>query len=547
MRFFTLLSLVAGVFYSNSSFAQAQFAAPMSYPFNADSYRALTYDLNRDSKPDVIIAGGGANKAAVLLSTATGTLGSATYYPTVGACGGVALGRVDCDNYADLLLADFGLSNGAGSVQVLPGQAGGTFGPAATITANGHPQHVAALDLNGDNFADLLTLDKASGTLSSQLHTGSCSAVGYSTSTNYATASGAFSAERLQLLDLNHDNYQDVLVLNQANPSGQGLSYLLGAPGGTFGTAATLSTGTGIPADVQLGYLNSDSYPDLVLINGNTVGVMLSQASSPYIQALTTYPLPANALAVTVADVTGDYQDDVVALLNDGSVVVLAGQNGGTLGAAATVKVATVSSNAQLLAADFNGDYKTDLAVVSSGAVQVLLNTTGTLPVQLVSFTARRVAAAAVLTWATATETRNAGFTVERSADGQTWQAVKQVVGHGTSSQAHTYSYSEPTDAGAVYYRLAQRDTDGTTTYSPVRALPAVDAPVVLYPNPSAGTFSIGDGGHDVRVRDALGRAAAATLGPDGQVQLAQPLPGLYFVEWLAAGDVPRRAKVVVR
>lgn len=97
------------------------------------------------------------------------------------------------------------------------------------------------------------------------------------------------------------------------------------------------------------------------------------------------------------------------------------------------------------------------------------------LPVALVAFAAQRQAADGLLTWVTASELHNAYFQVESSSDGATFAALGRVVGAGTSASAHAYQFLDANlsryAAPQVYYRLRQVDTDGTSTYSPVRIL----------------------------------------------------------------------------
>jgi len=115
------------------------------------------------------------------------------------------------------------------------------------------------------------------------------------------------------------------------------------------------------------------------------------------------------------------------------------------------------------------------------------------LPVSLVAFTAERLRADGLLKWTTASELNNAYFQVESSVDGRTFQPLGQVVGAGTSSQAHSYQFTDANlaryAAPLVYYRLRQVDQGGASAYSPVRT---VQVPLVAgllvqaYPNPSA-------------------------------------------------------------
>ncbi|WP_139923108.1 T9SS type A sorting domain-containing protein [Hymenobacter sp. DG01] len=114
------------------------------------------------------------------------------------------------------------------------------------------------------------------------------------------------------------------------------------------------------------------------------------------------------------------------------------------------------------------------------------------LPVQLVSFTARRVGPDALLRWTTAQELNNAGFEVESSPDGRTFRSVGRVAGHGTTTQRHDYQLTDPNLARyqvpLVYYRLRQLDQDGTATTSQVQtvAVPSEALPlaVQVYPTP---------------------------------------------------------------
>lgn len=77
--------------------------------------------------------------------------------------------------------------------------------------------------------------------------------------------------------------------------------------------------------------------------------------------------------------------------------------------------------------------------------------------------------------WQTASELKNDHFVVENSADGTSFQALGQVAGAGTCSQAHQYQFTDKTwratPPGLVYYLLRQADTDGAGTYSPVRTV----------------------------------------------------------------------------
>ncbi len=100
---------------------------------------------------------------------------------------------------------------------------------------------------------------------------------------------------------------------------------------------------------------------------------------------------------------------------------------------------------------------------------------TTNLPVELTSFTATRDGADVVLSWATASETSNAGFFVEQQAaaaeakesEPAVWVQLGYVEGAGTTTEPRSYRYrATGLDPGAHRFRLKQIDFDGAFTYS---------------------------------------------------------------------------------
>lgn len=116
------------------------------------------------------------------------------------------------------------------------------------------------------------------------------------------------------------------------------------------------------------------------------------------------------------------------------------------------------------------------------------------LPVHLVSFDGRIDNNGAYLVWKTATELNSASFTLQRSNDGASWTNIETLAGAGTTNNATTYEYRDRLPAsGMNYYRLEQKDADGSVSYSRIIAMRASDiAEVRISPNPIAGnTFRI--------------------------------------------------------
>ena len=118
------------------------------------------------------------------------------------------------------------------------------------------------------------------------------------------------------------------------------------------------------------------------------------------------------------------------------------------------------------------------------------------LPTELLYFNAKPDNTQVDLTWATAMEANSDYFTVERSADGITFDSVLRVgtlAPDGNSNIQLDYSAYDLTPLqGASFYRLKQTSLDGSTKYSGVVAVNFTQqAPIAIYPNPSRGTVYV--------------------------------------------------------
>jgi hypothetical protein len=111
------------------------------------------------------------------------------------------------------------------------------------------------------------------------------------------------------------------------------------------------------------------------------------------------------------------------------------------------------------------------------------------VPVELNSFSAKTTGTYIELNWATATETNNKGFELQKSLDKETWNTIEFINGFGTSSELHNYKYIDKNPSkGKSYYRLVQQDFDGTQkTYDAIEVsynLPVEFSLVQNFPNP---------------------------------------------------------------
>lgn len=163
----------------------------------------------------------------------------------------------------------------------------------------------------------------------------------------------------------------------------------------------------------------------------------------------------------------------------------------------------------------FNPDNPSEVWVATFGH-GILLGTPAPLPVELASFSASRRGAEVVLRWTTAMERSNAGFEIQRSADRREWTTLDLLPGSGDSDEEKRWTWTDRTATAsqAHWYRLVQRDMDGSRHFSAplyvdAGSLLAIEASLSPMPVNDGGTLSLALAGADhirIFVVDLLGR-----------------------------------------
>ncbi len=162
------------------------------------------------------------------------------------------------------------------------------------------------------------------------------------------------------------------------------------------------------------------------------------------------------------------------------------------------------------------------------------------IPVELTLFSSLVDNNQVRLTWATATETNNHGFDIERTLiNERNWQKIGFVQSAGTTTQPQAYSYTDnKLMPGEYQYRLRIIDNDGSFEYSKI-INSTVEPPAQFllnqnYPNPfnpsTIISFQIPERGQTrLKVFDALGNEVATIVN---EVMEA----GVHEVEFNAVG-----------
>jgi len=165
------------------------------------------------------------------------------------------------------------------------------------------------------------------------------------------------------------------------------------------------------------------------------------------------------------------------------------------------------------------------------------------VPITLESFDVVKKDGHPVLSWATASETNNDYFVIERSFDGEHFESIDTIESkaeNGTSREKLEYSYTDMSDlSGTVYYRLKQVDLDGQSETFDTKTvvIENPDLAPTLSPNPASNgqvTLEIFNKNQDeYRIVNMQGQEVAHGLLSLGQnnIQLSSLQPGQYFVQ----------------
>ncbi|MCF0049120.1 ExeM/NucH family extracellular endonuclease [Dyadobacter sp. LJ53] len=211
-------------------------------------------------------------------------------------------------------------------------------------------------------------------------------------------------------------------------------------------------------------------------------------------------------------------------------------------------------------AAQVSGLYSADqFRSADHDPVLIGLGLNKALPVTYISFEGTASKHSIALSWKTASEENNKGFEVLKSRDGKQFEQIGFVAGNATTSQSNVYGFQD-TDVEpgkTYYYQLKQNDFKGTYELSRIVAVKAASETLVntIYPNPNQGVFALSAANLDVRSVRMFGISGqqvnvSVTKGEGAHEFLLNTktalVPGLYYVEFVAAGLGKQHVRLVV-
>ena len=207
-----------------------------------------------------------------------------------------------------------------------------------------------------------------------------------------------------------------------------------------------------------------------------------------------------------------------------------------------TVASGQTSSQTFTLPNSFRGkDVFVAVNIGNGQLVQLLPTIECALPVTFKSFNAKRMNTNVNLSWETAMESNNKGFSVQRNT-GRGWIDVAFIESKapgGNSSSLLAYEFNEAnTEKNVTQYRLLQVDIDGKSKLSEVRSVRGLSqaSKNTIFPNPSNdGSVSIifddERGNRDVLISDMGGRVIKQYRNVGASTMKVDQLnPGMYSI-----------------
>lgn len=315
-------------------------------------------DFNGDGNLDAaVVAGVFSPQLWICLGDGKGNFGGSGPYALPTTVGPLRVGDFNGDGALDV--ATVGVSR----VSVLLGNGDGSFGPTSHILGVPGPQSAAVADFNNDGNLDLAIAESVSY-LGILLGNGDGTFTGASSVTLTAAGLEAVAA------DFNRDGKRDVAVLQSI-----GIQICLGNGDGTLTAGSQLPTLFGDDALVAADF-NGDGKIDL-LVGGSssTARLFLGNGDGTFQPPLGRMNWPVGLSGQLIAaDFDHDGKMDVAAagnINNAGALQIFLGNGDGTFQPALTFPAELYPDG--LVAADFNGDGKLDIAIATLDGVDVFL------------------------------------------------------------------------------------------------------------------------------------------------------------------------------
>lgn len=304
------------------------FAPAAEYKAGAPTVSVSAADVNGDKRLDLIAVSRQSGKALVLIASADGTFKDPVELTAGTEPVQAATEFIDPGTTADLAVANYGSNN----ISLLTQNPDGSF-TSTTIGPVSSPNSIALGYLDSDGRPDIAVAGADGVTV---FWNDSATAF-----TAHQTESIAAGTAAIKLADLSGDGLTDIAVINRQAASAsvlvnEGFS-------GVVPAAASYPAGAN-PSDLEIGDVNGDKKPDLIVSHDNgDLSVLLGNGDGTFGQAITT---SLGAHVGAIAAITEISPIALAATLPDsGSVAVMLGKSDGTFTPAQVWPAATATAD----------------------------------------------------------------------------------------------------------------------------------------------------------------------------------------------------------
>ncbi len=329
-----IVCILQNISTNGTPLSAASFAPPvvLQFPTNGTSgsaYRLRAVDLDGDGRLDLIACEVSGNRVSVFHNISTpGPLTTNSFEPPFalisgGDCRGVAAADLDGDGFVDIVALNYGdktisLFKNIGSTGGLNAN---SFAPPVVIPAPGGPYEVAIADLDGDGKPDLAVVNSDNGTVSIYQNQTTSGVLDTNSFPARIDLPGGTNPETIAAVDLDGDGKLDLVAgsvqsdnvnVYYNQSSGGLLTSNSFAPEVDFGTPGWMHT-------VSVADFNGDGKPDIAVVGElpSYMAIFQNTATpgsftSSSFAPIVTFGTGWNAWGIAAGDLDGDGRPDIV-------------------------------------------------------------------------------------------------------------------------------------------------------------------------------------------------------------------------------------------
>jgi hypothetical protein len=256
-------------------------------------------DVNKDNRPDIVAVNRDTDQVAVFLNDGNGSFAaSPDFFNVGGAPAAVGTGDFDRDGNVDLVTAN----SDSNTVTILYGDGTGAFNTSRQdYPVDPAPVGIAVADYDNDTLPDLAVLSDASVYV--LLSNGDRT---FRPASPPTLGTRSFGGTAIVTGFLNSDSFADLVI---SNVDSSNVTVFIGNGDGTFKAARLLNTGSG-PAGLAVGDWNGDAKQDIAVVDSteladNNVSLLFGNGDGTFQDTMPT-TAQVDSVAIAKADFDGN-------------------------------------------------------------------------------------------------------------------------------------------------------------------------------------------------------------------------------------------------